>query len=224
MDIAEAIHNRKSTRAFQPKPVPKTIIEKILDAARWAPSWGNTQPWEFLVVGGETLKKIGKEFSRRVAGHVKDNPDIPMPPIPQEWPEPYQSRYMAVGKGLFDTLGMARDDKAARAAHYQRMYSFFEAPAVIYVLTGETLGRYGLFDCGSVTQTVCLLAEREGLGTCILAAAVRHPDVIRTHVPVPPGKKFVIGIAVGYPDTDSPYNRFRSSRVPLEEIVRWVDI
>ncbi|MEW6328314.1 MAG: nitroreductase [Thermodesulfobacteriota bacterium] len=224
MDIMEAVRNRRSIRAFLPKPVPKVVIEKILDAARWAPSWGNTQPWEFLVVGGETLKRIGKEFSRRVAEHVKDNPDIPMPPIPQEWPEPYRSRYMAVGKGLFDTLGVARDDKATRAAHYQRMYSFFEAPAVIYVLTGETLGQYALFDCGSVTQTICLLAGAEGLGTCIMAAAVRHPDVIRAHVSVPPGKKFVIGIATGYPDPDSPYNKYRSSRVPLGEMVSWEDV
>lgn len=131
---------------------------------------------------------------------------------------------MTFGKVFFDTLGMVRDDKAARAAHYQKMYSFFEAPAVICILMGETLGRYALFDCGSVAQTVCLLAEREGLGTCIMAAAVRHPDIIRAHVSVPPGKNFVIGIAVGYPDPDSPYNRFRSSRVPLEEIVSWVDI
>lgn len=221
MDIIKVIHDRKSSRAFLPKPIPKDAIGKILDAARWAPSWANTQPWEFLVVSGETLEKIGKEFCRRIAQGVKDNPDIPMP---REWDEPYKSRYVQVGKGLFETVGIARDDKAARVEHYQKMYFFFGAPAVIYILMGERLGHYSLFDCGSITQTICLLAEAEGLGTCILAAAVRYPDVIRAHVPVPLHKKFVIGIAIGYPDPDSPYNRYRSSRVPLAEILSWQDI
>lgn len=221
MDVAEAIGTRKSTRAFLPKPVPRAVIEKILDAARRAPSWANTQPWEFLVVGGQTLKQIGQEFCRRIAEHAKDKPDIPMP---ADWDEPYKSRYMGVGKGLFEKVGIPRDDKAARAAHYQRMYAFFGAPAAIYILMGEGLGHYSLYDCGSVTQTICLLAEAEKLGTCILASVVRHPDVIRAHLAVPPGKKFVIGIAIGYPDPGSPYNQYRSSRVPLEEIVRWKDI
>ncbi|MFZ5994884.1 MAG: nitroreductase [Thermodesulfobacteriota bacterium] len=221
MDIVEAIHNRRSTRAFLPNPVPKTVIENILDAARWAPSWGNTQPWEFLVVGGEALGKIGKDFCCRLAEGAKDNPDISMP---AEWDEPYKGRYQQVGKGLFETFGIAREDKAARNAHYQKMYAFFGAPAVIFILMGENLGRYSLFDCGSVTQTICLLAGREGLGTCVLAAAVRHPDIIRAHLSVPPGKKFVIGIAIGYPDPGSPYNKFRSSRVPLEDIIGWVDL
>lgn len=221
MDIAEAIRTRKSTRAFLPRPVPRGVMERILDAARWAPSWANTQPWEFLVVGGETLKKISQEFCQRVAHPVKDNPDIPMP---AEWDEPYKSRYMEVGKGLFATLGIPRDDKAARAAHYQRMYAFFGAPAAIYILMGERLGHYSLYDCGSVAQTICLLAEKEGLGTCILAAAVRHPDIIRAHISVPSGRKFVIGIAIGYPDPDSAYNKYRSSRVPLQEMVRWEGI
>jgi nitroreductase len=221
MNIIEAIHDRKSSRAFLPKPVPRAAVERILDAARWAPSWANTQPWEFIVVGGETLKKIGEEFCRRMSAGAKDNPDVPMP---REWDEPYKSRYAQLGKRLFDILGVAQDDKAGRARHYQRMYSFFGAPAMIYILTGDKLGHYSLFDCGSVTQTICLLAEAEGLGTCILAAAVRHPDIIRAHVDVSPTKKFVIGIAIGYPDPQSPYNHYRSSRVPLAEIVRWEDI
>jgi nitroreductase len=50
MDLFEAIFDRRSVRKFLEKPVEEEKVLKILDAARWAPSAGNTQDWEFIVV------------------------------------------------------------------------------------------------------------------------------------------------------------------------------
>jgi nitroreductase len=50
MDVFEAIEKRKSTRSYQPTPVPKETVTKLLEAARIAPSAGNVQPWHFIVV------------------------------------------------------------------------------------------------------------------------------------------------------------------------------
>ncbi|MFC1850542.1 nitroreductase family protein [candidate division CSSED10-310 bacterium] len=50
MDIFEAITSRRSIRIFLKRPVPDEILRKCLEAARWAPSGGNTQPWRFIVV------------------------------------------------------------------------------------------------------------------------------------------------------------------------------
>jgi len=50
MDIISAIQKRRSIRRWDPKPVEKEKIEKVLEAGRRAPSWGNTQPWRFIVV------------------------------------------------------------------------------------------------------------------------------------------------------------------------------
>ena len=50
MDVSGAILKRTSIRKFKPKPVEKSKIEKILEAGRRAPSWGNTQPWRFIVI------------------------------------------------------------------------------------------------------------------------------------------------------------------------------
>ncbi len=59
MDIMEAIKQRRSIREYQAKPIPKDILEKIIDAARFAPTARNVQPWEFIVITKpETLKKI----------------------------------------------------------------------------------------------------------------------------------------------------------------------
>jgi nitroreductase len=50
MDVSGAILKRTSIRKFKPTPVEKSKIEKILEAGRRAPSWGNTQPWRFIVI------------------------------------------------------------------------------------------------------------------------------------------------------------------------------
>jgi nitroreductase len=50
MEILDAIQNRVTIRSWQSVPVEKEKIEKVLEAGRRAPSWGNTQPWRFIVV------------------------------------------------------------------------------------------------------------------------------------------------------------------------------
>ncbi|MEM2094213.1 MAG: nitroreductase family protein [Candidatus Bathyarchaeia archaeon] len=50
MDVFEAIKKRRSVREFTGSPIPKEDLEKIVDAGRLAPSGGNRQPWEFIVV------------------------------------------------------------------------------------------------------------------------------------------------------------------------------
>jgi len=57
MDVVEAIKGRRSIRAFKSKKVSKETVEKIIDAARWAPSAGNIQPWEFIIVRKPEIKK-----------------------------------------------------------------------------------------------------------------------------------------------------------------------
>ena len=56
-DFLELVKKRRSFRRFKPDPVPKDIIEKVLEAARNAPSAGNSQPWEFVVVQDAAMKK-----------------------------------------------------------------------------------------------------------------------------------------------------------------------
>lgn len=55
MDIFEAIHTRRSVRSFEPAPVAEEHIRTLLEAAMAAPSAGNAQPWEFVVVTDRAL-------------------------------------------------------------------------------------------------------------------------------------------------------------------------
>lgn len=57
MDVLEAIKVRRSVRAFKNQDVSTEIVEKLIDAARWAPSAGNIQPWEFIIVRNLDVKR-----------------------------------------------------------------------------------------------------------------------------------------------------------------------
>ena len=56
MEILEAIKTRRSIRKYKSTPVDERIIETILEAARWAPSWHNNQCWRFVVVRNTEIK------------------------------------------------------------------------------------------------------------------------------------------------------------------------
>ncbi len=55
--VLEAIHKRRSIRAYEAKPVPREILKTIIDAANEAPSAMNSQPWRFVVVENAEAKK-----------------------------------------------------------------------------------------------------------------------------------------------------------------------
>jgi len=57
MDVFEAVQERRSIRVYQDRPVPRGTLEKILEAARLAPSARNVEPWHFVVVTDSEKRK-----------------------------------------------------------------------------------------------------------------------------------------------------------------------
>lgn len=55
--VIEAIKKRRSVRSYDPKPIPKNIMNAIIEAGNQAPSAMNSQPWRFVVVEDKSLKK-----------------------------------------------------------------------------------------------------------------------------------------------------------------------
>ena len=56
MDVMEAIEGRRSIRKYSEKPVSDEVLQTLLEAARWAPSWNNTQCWRFVIVRDKETK------------------------------------------------------------------------------------------------------------------------------------------------------------------------
>jgi nitroreductase len=221
MTITEVVRGRRSIRQFLDKEVPKELIGEILDEARWSPSWGNTQSWNFHVLTGEALNKFKEANHAALLDEMESVPDIPMP---ESWPDACRLRYNDMGRRLYDSLGIDRRDTEGRYKLRLKMARLFQAPAMIVpTIHRENAVEYGLLDMGLIIQTICLLAHERGLGTLIMAAAVQYPDIIRKIAAVPDERKIVAGIALGYPDWDYELNKFERSRASLDEYVRWVE-
>lgn len=64
MELFEAIKTRRSIGRLKKEPVDKAILEEIIEAACWAPSHHNTQPWTFMVMTGEGRKRLGEGYAK----------------------------------------------------------------------------------------------------------------------------------------------------------------
>ena len=217
MDISEAIQKRKSIRSFKPDPVSDDLLKQILAEAVRAPSWANTQPWEFVVANGTVLEKIKKEYLAGMS--ISRKSDIPPPPY---FPEKYADRIRELDK--LNRLNTKDDWDRRRVQNY----SLYGAPVAIYIMMERDFyyqtkrnNVWALYDCGAVANNIMLLAVKYGLGTIALADAVVYPDILRNLLEIPESKIMVLGIAVGYPDWDHPLNQFRTDRETLGSIVTW---
>jgi nitroreductase len=70
MDVFEAIMNRRSVRRYKPDAVPRELTEKMLDAARWAPSGSNIQPWKFIVIEEKKILDLVRKVSPGYLGET----------------------------------------------------------------------------------------------------------------------------------------------------------
>ena len=221
MDIITAVKERRSIRKFKSEPVPQEIISEILEEARWSPSWGNTQPWELYVVTGKPLEKFKKLNRQKCLKGDAHSSEIIMPEV---WPEILKKRYMGVGKSVLTSLSIAREDIDARNEYYGDMFNLFGAPCMILCCLLKSLKiEYAMLDVGLLMQTICLLAYDKGLGSCMLAASVRYPKIVREILAIPRDQVIVIGAAIGYPDWEAPVNNFERRRAELDEFITWVN-
>jgi len=217
MDVIDAIKARYTVRAYKPEPVPKEVLAELMEAALRAPSWANTQTWEFAVVGGEVMRELKQVLAARASAQDERYPDIPRP----EWPSPYLERSRENGIRLYQLLGISRDDMEKQLQWYVDMYRLFDAPNGIIVYTDRELSVWALVNVGLVVQTIALAALDYGLGITILAASVSYPDEVMRILKIPESKQLVIAMAIGYPDPEAKVNEFRSNREPLEAMVTW---
>jgi nitroreductase len=220
MELEAAVRGRRSIRKFRPDAIPKKLLEELLETARWAPSWGNTQPWEIYVITGEPLEAFRKANVASMAGAEPLRSDVAMP---ETWPEKLKARYMGVGKAVITSLGLKREDREGRRQHQLNMAALFGAPCLI-VATAPTdvLVEYAMLDVGLLLQTIALAAHDRGLGTCIMASSVHYADLLRRHGSIPGDKRVIMGAAIGYPEREAPINQFERQRADVDVFVKWV--
>lgn len=217
MELRDAILNRKSIRGFEKTPVKQEILKEVLQLAIRAISGVNCQPWEFVVVTGSVLDVLKeRNIESLLSGAPEDRID---PPIPDGV---YRDRGRAIGKALLGSMDIAREDKERRAWWGERGFRFFDAPAVIFLLMDAELDETAYrFDMGCVTQNICLAAMEYELGTCVEDQAITYQKAARELLDIPDNKRFVVGIAIGYPDDTFAANGVVSPREEVDNITAW---
>jgi len=218
MNIIEALHSRHSVRAFKPDPVDKETLLKIMQAANQAPSWGNSQPWEVFIAGGETLERLRRAFLERFDAGLPMQPDLPRP---QEWPPALKQRMAENAANRLAAMGLSPNDESAKKAVTRRNYEFFGAPVVVYLCLERTLTPWSIFDAGMFAMSVMLAAREFGVDSIPAVNLVAYPDLIRAELEIPESLMILLGLAMGYGDPEHPANKPRSFRRPVQEFVRF---
>ena len=220
MELEEVIRSRYSCRKYLAKPVPRPIIEKILDLAQQTPSWCNTQPWQVVLLSGDAKDRFGERLYAHARSGATPNPDFA---YPIRYQGIYRDRRKVCGVQVYQAVGIGREDKNAAAEQSLENFRFFGAPHVALITTEEDLGIYGAIDCGLYVSNFMLAAQGLGIASIAQAALASYPNFIREYFDLPPNRKFVCGVSFGYADAAHPINAYRTGRSPAGEVVTFLE-
>jgi nitroreductase len=216
--LEELLDSRYSCRGFLAEPVPRSTIERIVRIAQRTPSWCNTQPWQLAITSGEATERF--RHAMLAAKDLEPSPDFAWP---ARYEGVYQERRRECGFSLYESVGVARGDRAASARQALENFRLFGAPHVAIVTTDATLATYGAIDCGGYVGNFMLAARSLGVATIAQAALSSWPDVVREQLGLPRDRLVVCGISFGFEDAAHPANQFRTTRASLENVVQWRD-
>jgi nitroreductase len=218
MDFETLVAERRSIRGYKSDPVPKELIQEIIEIAKGAPSSMNTQPWFFHVVTGEPLERIREGNTERMLAGIKPQREIA---THEAYAGVHRQRQIDIAVKLFEAMGIERDDKPRRQDWVMRGFRQFDAPVSIVMTYDKSLepATIAHFDLGAVTYGLVLAAWSRGLGTVINGQGIMQSAVVREHAKIPDEQVIMTCIAMGYPDFEFDANEVKSDRTPIEDIV-----
>jgi nitroreductase len=179
MEFWQAITERKSIRIFKPDPVPRELIEKVLEAGMLpvpreliekvleagmlAPSSANMQPWEFVVICGEEKDKLSQSllqvFSDKRKDYDFEGKQIQFPPA-----------LIKRRRDFFSELFQKLEDRDLNPKRFlqESTLRFWDAPVIILVFMDGRIASRFFFDIGACVQNIALAAKAEGLDTHLI--------------------------------------------------------
>ena len=205
MDIFDAMRTQRSVRDFADRDVADDDLDRILEAASWAPNAGNRQLWEFIVVRDAATKATLAEIYRE-SFDVLAKLISPDPPSPDARTHP--KTMMKWSRALADTLETV---PVLIVIGYDRSQSPFTAEGSIKAFADETVYT-GVMPA---VQNLMLAARALGLGTCLTTAANVLEGKTKQALGVPQHIQLVALLPLGYPAAE--FNEV--SRIPVGEKV-----
>ena len=169
--VFETIRNRRTVREFQSTPVPIAHITQILDAARFAPTAGNVQPWKFVVIQQRArLDSLSRTLKSSWSERVSAKSDLE---------EELRKSYIENGQEAIDQIMMAP----------------------VYVMTfvdTSVYPKYAVFDGCLAVENLMLAARAMGYGTGFFTTYFPE-DIVKSFVQAPSNLQFICATPIGIP-------------------------
>jgi nitroreductase len=222
--VDATMRGRRSIRAFLPDPIPRSVVESILDAAAHAPSGTNTQPWKVYVLTGAARQRLVDEVTAAYddpaerARHTE-----PYDYYPKQWTSPFVDRRRKVGWDLYGLLNIDKADKAGMHAQHRRNFAFFDAPVGLLYTLPRVMAQGSWVDIGMFLQNVMLAARARGLDTCPQAAWATFHRIVMRQLSATDDEIFVCGMALGRADPRAIENTLVTDREPLAGFATFAD-
>lgn len=220
MDALECIRTRMSIRRFKPDPVPGELLMSIIETAMRSPSYKNSQPWEVVIVSGKKKEGLTELLLNLLERDEQPEPDLPEP---RTWPDNIERRINDHLLKRSTFLGIDITSPEAQKKAKRANFRFYGAPHGIFLYQDSSLTEWSILDMGMFALTLMLAAHACGLGTVPQAFLTDYSREVKRFLGIPDSKRLILGISIGYPDLEDRANSYRSDRVKLDEIMKWVE-
>ncbi|HKC49160.1 MAG TPA: nitroreductase family protein [Myxococcota bacterium] len=189
MDLYEAMSSCRAVRRLRPDPIPDEVLARLVQAAVWAPTGGNVQPWRVILVREASAKqRLGALYAQAWGGYSSQLRKT-LAPLPDERRAPHE-RTLLAGDYL--------------AAHFDEtpVIAIFCFDPKQMAITDAGLERPSVVGGGSVypaVQNFLLAARSEGLGCVLTTLLCQHEVAVKALLAIPDGWGTCAAIPLGYP-------------------------
>jgi len=189
IDLREAMSTLRAVRRLKPDPIPGDVLERVLEAATWAPTGGNAQPWRVIVVRDrEKLARLGELYAKGWHAYAKG--------------------HMALIADAPEAV-RASTEKMFGAGNYLADH-FAELPALLVfcfnpkmmAITDIKLDRVSVVGGASIypaVQNALLACRAEGLGCVLTTLLCECEDEVREILEIPEPWGTAAAVPIGYP-------------------------
>ena len=157
MEFQHLAFDRRSIRGFKPEPVPRALLDEIIEVAAQCPSSMNTQPWHVHAVTGDVLDRIRRGNTERMLETGRPDREIRGH---GRYEGEHRERQKRVAAQLFEAAGIGWDDKAQRQDWAMRGFRQFDAPVSVIGCIDRELydSTEAYFDLGQFVYGMVLAA------------------------------------------------------------------
>jgi nitroreductase len=189
IDLYEAMSTLRAVRRLRPEPIPDEVLQRVLQAAVWAPSGGNTQPWRVIAVKDpqkrQALQKLYQPAWQRFAAAYSKG----LESLPADEREK-QERTLKSSDSLADNF------------HLSPVILMFCYNPSLMAITDADLGRPSVVGGGSVfpaVQNALLACRAEGLGCTITTLLCFREKEVKQLLEIPDDWYTCAAVPIGYP-------------------------